>query len=92
MVGSSVRISGEHGVKAQKQLQRHELDVHFLLLDVTELSLTVFQNTQETNAMGPLLLSQACLPLMKANNYGRIVNMSADLFLFTTASPLPSVN
>ena len=115
----------EHGVKAQEKLQRNELDVHFLLLDVTdalsiqtavgrirddfrrldilvnnagimidsktgitELNLTIFQNTLETNAMGPLLLSQAFLPLMKANNYGRIVNMSSTLGSLTDiASP-----
>lgn len=37
------------------------------------------QNTIETNAYGPLLLSQACIPLMKANGYGRIVNISSTL-------------
>jgi NAD(P)-dependent dehydrogenase (short-subunit alcohol dehydrogenase family) len=42
----------------------------------------------ETNAFGPLLLSQACLGLMKANNYGRIVNMSSTLGSLTDiASP-----
>jgi NAD(P)-dependent dehydrogenase (short-subunit alcohol dehydrogenase family) len=55
---------------------------------ITELNPTIFQNTLETNAMGPLLLSQACLPLMKANNYGRIVNMSSTLGSLTEiASP-----
>jgi NAD(P)-dependent dehydrogenase (short-subunit alcohol dehydrogenase family) len=115
----------EEGVNAQDRLRRDELDVHFLLLDVTdalsiqsavgrirddfrrldilvnnagimidsktgitELNLTIFQNTLETNAMGPLLLSQACLPLMKGNNYGRIVNMSSTLGSLTDiASP-----
>lgn len=115
----------EQGVKAQDRLKRDELDVHFILLDVTdalsiqsavgrirddfrrldilvnnagimidsktvitELNLTIFQNTLETNAFGPLLLSQACLPLMKANNYGRIVNMSSILGSLTNiASP-----
>ena len=46
---------------------------------ISELSLTIFQNTLETNSFGPLLLSQACLALMKANNYGRIVNLSSTL-------------
>lgn len=55
---------------------------------ITELNLTIFQNTLETNALGPLLLSQACLGLMKANNYGRIVNMSSTLGSLTDiASP-----
>ena len=115
----------ENGVKAQELLRRRESDVHFILLDVTdvmsiqaavgrikdefrrldilvnnagimidsetgitELNQTIFQNTLETNALGPLLLSQACLPMMKANNYGRIVNMSSTLGSLTEiASP-----
>lgn len=115
----------ELGVKAQDQLRRIELDVHFTLLDVTdvmsiqaavgrikddfrrldilvnnagimidsetditELDGIIFQNTLDTNALGPLLLSQACLPLMKSNNYGRIVNMSSTLgSLAEIASP-----
>jgi NAD(P)-dependent dehydrogenase (short-subunit alcohol dehydrogenase family) len=53
-----------------------------------ELSITLFQNTLETNAFGPLLLSQACVPLMKANQYGRIVNMASTLGSLTDiASP-----
>jgi NAD(P)-dependent dehydrogenase (short-subunit alcohol dehydrogenase family) len=115
----------ENGVKAQELLRQHELDVHFILVDVTdvmsiqaavgrikdefrrldilvnnagimidsetgitELNQTIFQNTLETNALGPLLLIQACLPMMKANNYGRIVNMSSTLGSLTDiASP-----
>ena len=46
---------------------------------ITELNVTIFQNTLETNVFGPLLLSQACISLMEANNYGRIVNMSSTL-------------
>ncbi|HIJ56121.1 MAG TPA: hypothetical protein HPQ03_08345 [Deltaproteobacteria bacterium] len=30
-------------------------------------------------AIGPLRLSQACVPIMKANHYGRVVNMSSTL-------------
>jgi NAD(P)-dependent dehydrogenase (short-subunit alcohol dehydrogenase family) len=44
-----------------------------------ELGLTLFQNTLETNAFGPLLLSQACVPIMKKNDYGRIVNISSSM-------------
>jgi len=47
--------------------------------DIQDLSTTILQNTFETNIFGPLLLSQGCIPLMKANNYGRIVNMSSTL-------------
>ncbi|MGD9330620.1 MAG: SDR family oxidoreductase [Desulfobacterales bacterium] len=46
---------------------------------ILELDLTLFQNTLETNALGALLLSQACIPHMQANNYGRIVNISSTL-------------
>jgi NAD(P)-dependent dehydrogenase (short-subunit alcohol dehydrogenase family) len=119
----------ENGLKAQKQLRGTDLDVHHVLLDVTdamsiqtavgrikdefrrldilvnnagimidsktgitELSATIFQNTLETNALGPLLLSQACLPLMKANNYGRIVNMSSTLGSLTDIASPDSVH
>jgi len=55
---------------------------------IAELDKTIFQNTLETNAFGPLLLTQACLPLMKSNSYGRIVNMSSILGSLTDiASP-----
>ena len=46
---------------------------------IRELSITILQNTLETNTFGPLLLSQACIPLMQANHYGRIVNISSTL-------------
>jgi NAD(P)-dependent dehydrogenase (short-subunit alcohol dehydrogenase family) len=49
-------------------------DSNFLNTDVT----TVRQ-TMETNVYGPYLLCQALLPLMKKNNYGRIVNISSGL-------------
>jgi NAD(P)-dependent dehydrogenase (short-subunit alcohol dehydrogenase family) len=46
---------------------------------ILELDLSLFQNTMEANTFGPLLLSQACIPHMKANDYGRIVNVSSTL-------------
>ncbi len=46
---------------------------------VLELDQTTLKNTLVTNTFGPLLMSQACIPLMKRNNYGRIVNMSSTL-------------
>lgn len=46
---------------------------------VLELDPTMFQNTLDTNALGPLLLSQACIPYMRDNQYGRIVNISSTL-------------
>jgi NAD(P)-dependent dehydrogenase (short-subunit alcohol dehydrogenase family) len=33
----------------------------------------------ETNVIGALAVTQACLPLMRANGYGRIVNLSSEL-------------
>jgi NAD(P)-dependent dehydrogenase (short-subunit alcohol dehydrogenase family) len=47
--------------------------------NVLELDITLFQKTLETNALGPLLLSQACIPFMQENDYGRIVNISSTL-------------
>ena len=39
--------------------------------------LDTYRDTLETNLYGPLQLAQAVVPLMKANRYGRIVNMSS---------------
>ena len=36
-----------------------------------------YRRTFETNVMGPLQLTQALLPLMQQQNYGRIVNVSS---------------
>jgi NAD(P)-dependent dehydrogenase (short-subunit alcohol dehydrogenase family) len=38
-----------------------------------------YRETLETNLFGPLLLTQALLPLMRKNGYGRIVNLSSGL-------------
>ena len=38
-----------------------------------------FRETLEINVLGPLLLAQALVPLMKKNHYGRIVNLSSGL-------------
>jgi len=37
------------------------------------------RETMETNAYGPLLLTQAFVPLMRRHNYGRIVNLSSGI-------------
>jgi NAD(P)-dependent dehydrogenase (short-subunit alcohol dehydrogenase family) len=37
----------------------------------------VFQRTLDTNLFGPLRLCQTCIPLMKRQGYGRIVNVSS---------------
>ena len=49
-------------------------DWHTSLL---ELSLEKLMQTMTTNVYGALLLSQACIPLMKERNYGRIINMTS---------------
>jgi NAD(P)-dependent dehydrogenase (short-subunit alcohol dehydrogenase family) len=55
---------------------------------ISELDVAIFQNTLETNVFGPLLLCQACISLMRTNNYGRIVNISSILGSLTDiASP-----
>jgi len=41
--------------------------------------LDVVRKTMETNVYGPLLLTQAFIPLMKRNKYGRIVNLSSGM-------------
>jgi len=50
-------------------------DRHSLLA----LDYDVLQSTMETNAYGPLLLTQAFVPLMRRYNYGRIVNVSSGI-------------
>jgi NAD(P)-dependent dehydrogenase (short-subunit alcohol dehydrogenase family) len=43
----------------------------------TETRMETVRTTLETNLLGPWRLSQAFIPLMKRNNYGRIVNVSS---------------
>ncbi len=50
---------------------------------ILELPLSLLQNTLQTNAFGPLLLSQGCVPIMSKNHYGRIVNISSTLGALT---------
>jgi NAD(P)-dependent dehydrogenase (short-subunit alcohol dehydrogenase family) len=42
-------------------------------------SADVARRTYETNALGPLRLCQALIPLMKQRNSGRVVNISSEL-------------
>ena len=46
---------------------------------VFEASLEKIREAMETNVYGPILLCQAFVPLMKKNNYGRIVNLSSGM-------------
>jgi NAD(P)-dependent dehydrogenase (short-subunit alcohol dehydrogenase family) len=41
--------------------------------------LDIVEETVETNVYGPIALSQALIPLMQRNSYGRIVNMSSGM-------------
>ena len=41
--------------------------------------LDTYRDTLETNLFGPLQLVQAVVPIMKANRYGRIVNVTSGL-------------
>jgi NAD(P)-dependent dehydrogenase (short-subunit alcohol dehydrogenase family) len=55
-----------------------------ILLDIKDgnllnTDLATVRQTMETNVYGPYLLCQAMVPLMKKNNYGRIVNISSGL-------------
>ena len=55
---------------------------------ILELDPVIFQNTLETNALGPLLMAQATVPIMKVNGFGRIVNLVSTLgSLAEIASP-----
>ena len=47
--------------------------------DARSVDQEIIQQTIQTNVMGPLLLCQSCISLMKTNGYGRIVNMSSTL-------------
>ena len=52
-----------------------------ILIDETDLpsetDLRIVRTTLETNLLGPWRLCKAFIPLMKKNNYGRIVNVSS---------------
>ncbi len=48
-------------------------------LDVT---MDVMRNVLESNLLGPLRLCQEIIPLMKKNNYGRIINISSGMGSF----------
>jgi len=58
-------------------LDRSADSVDFSGIFQTEIE--TIRQTMETNVYGPLLLCQALVPLMKENNYGRIVNMSSGM-------------
>jgi NAD(P)-dependent dehydrogenase (short-subunit alcohol dehydrogenase family) len=46
---------------------------------VMEAKIETFRTTLETNFYGPLMMTQALVPLMRENDYGRVVNLSSGL-------------
>jgi NAD(P)-dependent dehydrogenase (short-subunit alcohol dehydrogenase family) len=54
-----------------------------ILIDSAENTLdvnrSIIEKTLQTNVLGPLMLCQNCVSLMKTGGYGRIVNMSSTL-------------
>jgi len=44
---------------------------------VLDSKIASYRETLETNTLGPLMLAQALVPLMKKNRHGRIVNISS---------------
>ncbi len=50
---------------------------------VLDVDMEVVRETFEVNFFGPLNLCRACIPLMKRNDYGRIVNVSSGRGSFT---------
>jgi NAD(P)-dependent dehydrogenase (short-subunit alcohol dehydrogenase family) len=46
---------------------------------IVDMKVAVLQKTLQTNFYGPLALCQSVLPLMRAGQYGRIVNISSTL-------------
>jgi len=58
-------------------IDRESDDVNYS--GILETKVETIRKTMETNVYGPLLLCQALVPLMKKNNYGRIVNLSSGM-------------
>lgn len=63
---------------------------------IGEMPFSIFARTLETNLYGPLALTQAVLPAMRRQGYGRIVNMSSSLGacadILDPASPFAAVD
>ena len=58
---------------------------------VLDMHADVLQMTLQTNFYGPLALCQSCIPIMRAGNYGRIVNISSTLGSLTDITDFNSM-
>ena len=73
------------GVFAKNVLRRVDILVNNagIFIDKDQTAMTVpsetIRKTLETNVLGMWQVSQAIIPLMKAHNYGRVVNLSSGL-------------
>ena len=83
-------VSDEDSLKTavnhiQAQYERLDILVNNagILIDsaenVLDVSRSTIEKTLQSNVLGPLMLSQNCIALMKAGGYGRIVNISSTL-------------
>ena len=57
---------------------------------VLDMKADVLQMTLQTNFYGPLVLCQRCVPMMRAGQYGRIVNISSTLGSLTDIADFDS--
>ena len=80
--GDSLQTAVKH---IQAQFGRLDILVNNagILIDGAEnaldISRSTIEKTLQTNVVGPLMLCQNCIALMKAGGYGRIVNISSTL-------------
>ncbi len=58
---------------------------------ILDMKANVLQTTLKTNFYGPLALCQGCIPIMRARNYGRIVNISSTLGSLTDITDFDSL-
>ena len=59
---------------------------------ILDMKADVLKMTLNTNFYGPLTLCQGCIPIMRAGNYGRIVNISSTLGSLTDITDFDSLN
>lgn len=85
---SSEKSIRELAVNVEKQLGRLDIlvnnagifpDAKASGLSVFNSNLELVREAMDTNTYGPMLMMQAFIPLMKENNYGRVVNISSGM-------------